>query len=182
MQKFEIKCDVLTKERKRVLAKNEIAAINKPMRAVIAIGGVWIFYYGTDADVPAEVQSVGAVFAVIGIAAIIFAVFAQLFKEMGFFYKCTKKGCFPAEVSVGKGGMFVRRGDPKKGADAAGVTSVNAERFFAFPEIEGVEDYGEYFKIIMSGGASALFLFKKDFGKGDPEAFKSYISDRHLRS
>jgi len=182
MQKFEIKCDELTKERKRALVKNEVVAINKPLRAVIAVGGVWIFYYGTDVNVPSAVQSVGVVFAVIGIVAIVFAIFGQKFMEMSYFSKSAKRGCFPAEVSVGKGGMFVRRRDPKKGAGSTGVTSVSAERFFAFPEIGGIEDYGEYFKIKLSGGAAALFLFKKDFGKGDPEAFKSYMSDRHLRS
>jgi len=163
--------------------EREVVVINKPMRAVIAVGGVWIFYYGTDYNIPDSVQPIAVIFAVIGIAAVLLAIFSQKLLEMRFFSKASKYGCFPAEVSIGEGGVFVRRRDTKKEAGTPGVTSVNAERFFAFAEVGKIEDYGNYYKLnLLREGASCVFLFKEDFGKGDPEAFKTFMADRHLRS
>ena len=180
--KFEIICKELTPERKRLLAEREVLTFSKPLRAVMAAGGVWIFYYGTSFDVPVLVQGVAYVFAAIGLAAVVMAIFSQKLMEMSYFYKTNKKGCFPASVSIGEGGVFVKRREPKKKTGTPGVTSVNAERFFAFPEVGEIEDYGDYFKMNLSGGTPGVFLFKEDFGKGDPEAFKVFISSRHLRS
>jgi len=175
---FEIVCKELTPARKRILAEREVPIFGKPLRAVVAVGGVWIFYYGTSFDVPAIVQGIAFIFTVVGIAAVLFAIFAQKLMEMNFFARAAKKGCFPAGVSVGEGGVFVRRREKKGASEPHGVTSVNAERFFAFAEVREIEDYGDCFKMNLSGGAVAIYLFKEDFGKGDPEAFKSFIASK----
>ena len=156
--------------------------MSKPLRGVIAVGGVWIFYYGTSFDVPEGVKGVAFVFAAIGIAAVLYAIFSQKISETLFFYKAAKRGSFPAGVSAGKGGLFIRRAKAKGSKETPGVTSVNAERFFAFAEIKGIEDHGDYYKIILPGEITGVFIFKEDFGKGDPEAFKDFISERHFRS
>ena len=182
MQKYEITCKELTPERKRILAEREVVTVSKPLRGVIAVGGAWIFYYGTSFDVPVAVQGIAHIFTAIGIAVILLAIFSQKLLEIRYFHNSAKKGSFPASVSVGKGGVFVKRRDTKKTNSASGVTSVNAERFFAFPEVGDVEDYGSYFKMNLKGKAAGIFLFKEDFGKGDPEAFVDYITDRYYRS
>ena len=176
---FEIICKELTPERKRILAEKEVVSINKPLRTVIAVGGAWIFYYGTG-DAPASMQKMSIVFTVIGIAAVLFAIFSQKILETGYFTKASKKGWFPGEASVGEGGVFIRRRDTKKTSEAPGVTSVNAEKFYAYTEVGKVADFGDYFKIeLLREKASGVFLFKEDFGKGDPETLKDFI---HIRS
>jgi len=162
---FEITCGELTPERKRVIAPREVVSIGKPLRLVIAIGGAWLFYYGTDFDAPAAMRAAATAFTVIGVAAILFAIFVHKFAEIRFFAKARKIGCFPESVSVGKGGMFVRR------ADAA-----NAERFYAYAEIGKIKEYEGHFKInLLYGEAPCLYIFKEDFEHGEPEAFVSFI-------
>ena len=185
VQKFEIKCRELTPERRKILAPFVEAVIGRPLRLVIAVGGAWLFYYGTSFNVPAGVQAVAIIFAVAGIAAILFAIFSQKLAEMRFFANAQKNGCFPEEVSVGKGGMFVRRRSvsgtksatsPKDARGNAGVTSVNAERFFSFSEIGKIREYDDYFKIgLPYGDADCVYIFKEDFEQGEPEAFIQFI-------
>ena len=175
---FKIVCKELTPARKRILAEREVPIFGKPLRAVIAVGGAWIFFYGTSFDVPTMVQGAAYIFTAVGIAAVLFAIFAQKLIEINWFAKAARKGCFPAEVSVGEGGVFVRRREKKGASGTPGVTSVNAERFFVFAEVGRIEDYGDCFKINLSGGSAYVYLFKEDFGKGDPEAFKSFIASK----
>ena len=176
---FEIICKELTRDRKTILAAKEVIAFSKPLRAVIAVGGAWIFYYGTSGDEPESVQYMAVVFAAVGIAAILIAIFMQKIREDGYFSKAAKEGCFPASVAVGEGGVFVRRGSGKKPKETLGVTSVNAERFFAFAEVGRLEDYEYYFKLNFTGGdIPAIFLFKEDFGEKTPEAFKTFIASK----
>jgi len=175
---FEIECKELTPGRKRVIAEWEVVPFNKPLRAVIAVGGAWIFFYGTSFDVPTMVQSVAFLFAAVGIAAVLFAIFVQKLIEMNFFSKAAKKGFFPAGVTVGEGGVFVRRREKKGAENTSGVTSVNAVKFYAFAEVGKINDYGDCFKLNLAGGTAGAFLFKEDFGKGDPEAFGSFIASK----
>ena len=176
---FEIRCKELTKERKKILAEREVMKVSKPMRGVMAAGGVWIFYYGTDANIPASVQVFATVFAIVGLTLVILAIFAQILVEMNYFSKSTKIGCFPAEVSVGKGGVFVKRRITKKDSEIKGVTSVNKEQFYAYAEVGKAEEYEYYFKLnLLREGTPSVFLFKEDFGKGDPEAFKLFINTK----
>ena len=180
---FEIICKELTPDRRKIIAAQEVAAVGKPLRGVMAVGGVWIFFYATDTGIPESVQSFAVVFAIVGLVMVLFAIFSQKLVEMRYFFRETRRGCFPASVSVKKGGVYVRRRETNEPEEKTGVTSVNAERFFAYPEVGVVEDYDRYFKLrLLSGGTPGVFLFKEDFAKGDPEAFEDYISDRHLRS
>jgi len=180
---FEIICKELTSDRRKIIAAQEVAAVGKPLRGVMAVGGVWIFFYATDTGIPESVQSFAVVFTIVGLIMVLFAIFSQKLVEMSYFFRETRRGCFPESVSVKKGGVYVRRREIDEPIENAGVTSVNAEKFFAYPEVGGVEDFGDYFKLrLLRGGTPGVFLFKKDFGKGDPEAFEEYISKRHLRS
>ena len=179
---FEIVCKELTKERKRIIAVHQVATLNKALRGVMAVGGVWIFYYGTSFDVPDGVESVAIAFAIVGITATLLAIFSQKLIEISFFSKAIKIGCFPKEVSVGEGGVFIRRRPAKNDSDTPGVTSVNAERFFTFFDIKNVDDFGDYFKMRLPEGHPGVFLFKEDFEKGDPEAFIDTMADRYFRS
>jgi len=197
---FEITCGELTPERKRAIAPREVVSIGKPLRLVIAIGGAWLFYYGTDFDAPAAMRAAATAFTVIGVAAILFAIFVHKFAEIRFFAKARKIGCFPESVSVGKGGMFVRRVDAASAsagrkasanasgggnsskatggafADSATAVSVNAERFYAYAEIGKIKEYEGHFKInLLYGEAPCLYIFKEDFEHGEPEAFVSFI-------
>ena len=178
---FEIICGELSKERKKILAKNEVVSINKALRAVMAVGGVWIFYYGTSFDVPEDVKSFAVVFAVVGLAAVLLAIFSQFLVETSYFSRAAKSGCFPAEVLVGEGGVFIKRRKSEKEKSTPGVTSVNDERFFAFPEIKDVSDCGDYFRMSLKE-SPGVFLFKEDFRKGDPEAFVNDLAERYYRS
>jgi len=198
---FEITCGELTPERKRAIAPLEVVSIGKPLRLVIAIGGAWLFYYGTDFNVPDATRGAAIAFTAIGVAAILFAIFVHKFAEIRFFAKARKTGCFPVGVSVGKGGMFVRRADAanasgkRRGAasasvkrrsaanvsgsagdDSATAVSVNAERFYAYAEIGKIKEYEGHFKInLLYGEAPCLYIFKEDFEHGEPEAFVSFI-------
>ena len=178
---YHIICGELTKERKRILAKQEVVSINKALRAVMAVGGVWIFYYGTSFDVPEDVRFFAVIFTVVGLAAVLIAIFSQVMVEMSYFSSAVKKGCFPAEVSVGEGGVFIRRRRSAKDKSTPGVTSVNDEKFFAFPEVKDVSDCGDYFRMSLKD-VPGVFLFKEDFEKGDPEAFVDDMAQRYYRS
>ena len=182
--KFDIVCKVLTPVRRRIIGEREIAYISKPLRAVIAVGGVWIFFYGTDFGVPEAVQYVANIFSVIGIAAVLYAVFSHKLSDISYFSKAIKKGCFPGGMTAGEGGVFVRRRETKETQEKSGVTSVNAEKFYAFAEIGKVSDFGDYFKVnLKRGDPEHIFLFKEDFGTGDPEVFKDFIlSRRNLKN
>jgi len=159
---FEIQCKILTPDRKRIIAEHEVVSINKPLRAVIAVGGVWIFYYGTSGEEPESVRYMAVVFAAIGLAAVLFAIFSQKLIETNYFRKAAKQGWFPESLKAGKGGIFV-----------------DEKRFFSYAEVGGVADYGDCYKIIfLRPGAPGVFIFKEDFGKGDPEAFKSFITEK----
>jgi len=186
MRKFEIECKELTAERKKILAEKEVPPFSKASRAVMAVGGAWIFYHGTRGDVPQSVQNMAVLFTVIGIATILLAIFMQKLIEIKYFSKATKNGWFPASVSIGKGGVFVRRRNTKKESEKPGITSVNAEKFFAYAEVGDVEEESNYFKLnFLRTDAPGVFLFKKDFGEGNPEAFIAYINskkDDHFRS
>jgi len=177
--KFEITCKVLTPERRRVVGQREVAYIGKPLRAVIAVGGAWIFFYGTGFDIPAAVQYAANIFTAVGIAAVLYGIFSHKLADIKYFSKALKKGCFPGGVSAGEGGVFVRRRDRTAAEEKTGVTSVNAEKFFAFAEIGKIDNYGEYYKVhLLRGEPPHIFLFKEDFGKGDPEVFKDFILSR----
>jgi len=176
---YRIVCKVLSSERRRILAEREVTTISKPLRGVMAAGGVWIFFYGTDADIPSSVLPIAIIFAAVGIVAVLLAIFMQKLLEIGYFSKAAKNGCFPAEVSVGEGGVFIKREDAENPPGTPVVTSVNAEKFFAFSEVGKIEDHGEYFKLnLFRGGETRVFLFKEDFEKGTPEAFKSFINTK----
>jgi len=176
---FEIICKELTSSRKNILSDLEVITFSKPMRGVMGVGGVWIFYSATSLDLPLGVKGIAGVFAAAGIAAVLMAIFAQKLIEISYFSKAAKKGCFPASVSVGEGGVFIRRRDTKKEAKKTEVTSVNAERFFAYAEVGKIEEYNDYFKMnFLRADTAGVFLFKEDFGKGDPEAFKMYINSK----
>ena len=173
----------MTAERKRLIAEQEVVVINKVVRGIMAVGGAWIFIYATGFDIPAAVKHIAVVFAAVGIAILMLAVFAQRLTEASYFSKAAKKGCFPASVLAGEGGVFIRRAPTKKDAETPGVTSVNAETFYAYSEVGPVEENKHYFKLnLKRAGAQGVFLFKKDFGKGDPEAFKAFISKQNQRS
>ena len=185
---YEIQCKELTPERRRLLAPREVASIGRPIRIILGAGGVYLFYYGTNGQAPAAFQNAAIAFSIIGIAAVLLAIFSQKLVDTRFFAKALKKGCFPSGASAGEGGVFVRRavgagssgaGAEGSGVGAEGVTSVNAERFFAYAEVGRVEEFDEYFKMsLLSGEAPGVFLFKEDFTKGDPEAFLAYIDSK----
>ena len=192
---FEIKCKELTPERRQALAPHEVAVIGRPIRLVLAAGGAYIFYYGTNGEAPPGFQSAAVAFSFVGIAAVLVAIFIQKLVDIRYFAKALKEGCFPAGVSVGEGGVYIRRadragtaGEGKAGAyvaeGAEGVESVNAVRFYAFAEIGRIEEYGEesrgYFKMSLPGGGGApgVFLFKEDFVNGDAEAFMTFIDSK----
>ena len=146
----------------------------------MAVGGAWIFYHGTSGDVPDSVKNMAVLFTVVGILLMLLAIFLQKLIEIRYFSKALKSGWFPAGVSVGKGGVFVRRRKTKKDAENTGVTSVNEEKFFAYAEIGDIEEVGEYYYKVcfLRNDAPGVFLFKKDFGEGDPEAFKAFIDSK----
>ena len=176
---FEIICKELTPERRKTIAPREVAPIGKPIRIILAAGGVYLFYYGTNGEAPPAFQTAANAFVAIGVAAILLVIFSPKLVEMRFFAKARKEGCFPTGVSVGEGGMFVRYAEKPDETGAKDVTSVNAERFFTFAEIGKLEDSGEYYKMsLLSGRAPGVFLYKKDFVKGDPEAFAAFIESK----
>ena len=176
---IEIECKELTPERRKILATREAASFGKPLRLVLAAGGAYIFYYGTKGEAPVAFQGMANLFAAVGIAAVLFAVFSQKLAEMHYFAKAAKKGCFPESVSVGEGGVFIRR---RSAGKASGIASVNAERFYAFAEIGEVEDLGDYIKLnLIHGNTSGIVIFKEDFGKENPEAFNTVIASRKRR-
>ena len=175
MRKFDITCGLLTPERRRLINENEVPVFSKPSRAVMAVGGAWIFYHGTSGDVPESVRNMAVLFTIVGILLMLLAIFLQKLIEIRYYSKAFKKGWFPAGVSVGKGGVFVRRRETEK----TDVTSVNAEKFFAYAEVGSIEDFKDYFKVnFLRADSPGVFLFKKDFGEGDPEALIAFIDSK----
>ena len=165
-QMFKIKCSPLTPARKKLLHTDDAVSINRPLRIVLAVGGAYIFYYGTKPDVPVMFQTVANIFVVIGIAAVLLAIFSQKLIEIRYFSYTLKKGCFPLSVSIGEGGMFIERG-------------ANAERFVAFAQIGRLEEKEAYFKIsLLYGDEPGIYIFKEDFEQGDPDDFASFIASK----
>ena len=115
---FEILCKELSPQRRQVLAPHEVAVVGRPIRLVLAVGGAYIFYYGTNGEAPAGFQSAAAAFSIVGIAAVLVAIFIQKLVEIRYFSKALKEGCFPAGVSVGEGGVYIRRAGNAGGSGA----------------------------------------------------------------
>ena len=178
-QMFEVICKELTPERRRILVSNEVAYVGKPIRILLAVGGVFLVYYGINGEALSVFQSATTIFSVVGIVAVLLAVFSQKLVEMRYFANALKAGCFPSGVSVGEGGIFVRRADRNGESGKTGVTSVNAEHFFAYAEIGKIEEFGEYFKMsLLSDWAPGVFLFKEDFEQGGTETFISFVESK----
>jgi hypothetical protein len=190
-------CGALTAERRRALASREVMVVGRPLRIILAAGGAYMFYYGTSGDEPLGLEPAANLFAAVGIAGVLLAIFLQKIVEVSYFTKALRAGCFPREVSVGEGGLYIvrmaaqdttsARGETgaqgaRSARGAAGknaVTSVNAERYVAFSEIGAIEDNEVYFKVHMRQSAlPVIFIFKEDFGQGEPEAFIPFISSK----
>jgi len=175
---FEIESKELTSGQKKVFTDKEGPPVSKPMRAVLGIGGVWIFYYATS-GVPESVQYFATLFAILGIIAVLMAIFIQLLMNISYVRSLKKQGCFPAGVTVKEGGMVVRNMIARGKAEASDVVSVNAEQFYTFAEIGKINDLSEYFKInLPRREGPGICLFKEDFREGDPEAFMAFIESK----
>ena len=182
---FEIICKELSPERRKLIASREVSSIGKPLRIVLAVGGAWLFYYGTDGEASVVFVMAANAFMAVGIAAVLIAIFSHKLVELSYFAKTKRAGCFPSSVSVGNGGVFIRRATGAVGATGSGqsaqpgVIRANAERFCAYAEIGEVEDQEDYFKLnLLSGDGPGVFLFKEDFEQGEPEAFISFFKSR----
>ncbi|MDR3364667.1 MAG: hypothetical protein LBS91_06970 [Clostridiales Family XIII bacterium] len=165
---FEIVCKELTPARKKELAGNEVSPIGKPFRLVLAVGGAYLFYYGTSGEAPSGFQSAATAFVVIGIAAVLLAIFSQKIIEGRYFAKATKAGCFPVGVTADDAGVAISH-----------AGNVGTHRTFSFSEIGKVEEVGTYFRLgLLRGEAPGVFLYKEDFAQGEPEAFASFIASK----
>jgi len=175
---FEINCNPLTPERRKLLSKNEIPPLSKAVRGILAAGGFYLFYYGTSPGIPDAVHGAAIAFAIGGLVAVVLAIFSQKLIELHYFSKAMRQGRFPKSVSVGEGGLFIKH----QGADAnaaTGITSVNAERFVAFAEVDMVEEQEAYLKVCLGYGKTPeIFLFNDDFVKGRPEALAAYLRSK----
>ena len=161
---FKITRGIFTTDRKNKVAVNEVFIVGRPTKIVIVAGGAYLFILGTSGDVPEAVASVAVIFTVLGIALVFLAIFIQLLINMRYISKVFKAGSFPEEVSVTEGGVYITGTGSK-------------EKFLPFSAVGTVEEQKEYFKIsLLSGSIPEIFIFKKDFGQGEPEAFKNYIS------
>jgi hypothetical protein len=184
---FKIVCGGLTPARRSLLAQREVVAIGRPIRIALAAGGAYMFYYGTSGDAPPSVAAIANIFAVVGIAAALLAIFSHKLAELSFFSKTQRKGCFPAEVLVGEGGVSVMRTDTagfgsrsKAGGEAMNeAVSNRGERIYAFSAIGNIEETDEYFKAgLVNDAVPCVYLFKEDFEQGAPEAFLSYLDSK----
>ena|GEM_PF-3416617 len=180
---FRIVCEAPARERKEILSRQEVKTIGRPLRLVTAVGGAYLFYYGTNGEATAQIQYIANIFAIIGIAAVILAIFSQKLSEIRYFSKAAKEGSFPAEVSVGEGGIYIRRAGradrPGKKSKAGGSGSDGAggsETYVPFSGIGDIDEQEEYFKVpLRACDIPGVFLFKKDFGQGEPEAFVDFV-------
>jgi hypothetical protein len=178
---FKIVCGGITPARRSLLAPREVVAIGRPSRIALAAGGAYMFYYGTNGDVPPSVTAIANIFAVVGIAAALLAIFSHKLAELSFFSKARRRGCFPAEVLVGEGGVSVSsRGEGGVSVSSRGEVGVSVsnhgERIYAFSSIGNIEETDEYFKVgFANDDVPCVYLFKEDFEQGAPEAFVSYL-------
>lgn len=161
---FKITRGIFTTERKNKVAGNEVFIVGRPTKIVLVAGGAYLFFLGTSGDVPEAVVSAAVIFTVLGIALVLVAIFIQLLINMRYISKAAGVGAFPEEVSVTEGGVYI-------------TGTGSNEKFLPFSAVGRVEEQKEYFKLnLSSGGIPEVFIFKKDFGQGEPEAFKNYIS------
>ena len=162
---FKIECKPLTPKRKKQISIREVPRIGRPIRVVFACGGVYLFFLGTDGSAPSSIAFVATLFAVVGIVAVLLAIFIQEIADMFYFSKAINKGSFPAGVIAGKGGLY--------------INTKSSERHIPFSGTGKVKEQEEYFKIpILTGDPSEVFLFKEDFEEGDPEAFLDYLRSK----
>jgi hypothetical protein len=95
------------------------------------------------------------------------AIFIQDLADMIYFAKASKKGCFPTEVTVSKGGFYTKTGTTKTGY---------TEKHAPLSGIGKIKEYEDFFKIpIRTGDAREVFLFKEDFETGEPEDLIDYF-------
>jgi hypothetical protein len=169
---FKITNKGMTRDRMKSISDKEVVNIGKIPRAIVAVGGAYMFFYGTGGDMPESVVPVAYLFAAFGIAAVLLAIFLPRIIELRHFTKIKNQGGFPSEVSVGEGGIYIDEG------------------FSAFSGIKGIAEYKDYFKLVLFGnsavkGASpapCLFLFKEDFEQGEPEVFIEYLLTKKSES
>ena len=162
---FKIECKPLTPIRKRQVSLQDAPRIGRPLRIVLVAGGAYLFFLGTDGSAPSEMAGVAVFFSVFGVAAVLMAIFIQLIVNMFFFAKATRKNSFPAEATVGEGGLY--------------INTKSAEKHIPFSQIGRIEEQEDYFKIPIRGeNPGEVFLFKEDFEKGDPEGFNDYFRSK----
>ena len=178
---YKIVCKLLTPERKKIIASLDVVAIGKPLRMVLAVGGAYIFYYGTNPNTPETVQGAAVLFSVVGIAMVLFAIFSQILKEMKYFAGAKKEGCFPDEVKAGKGGISIIY----KKTDRKIKEQAEKEQYYFYPQVENIEEHEKFLKLCLSGDENRksglshfVYIFKEDFEKGNPEAFISFINTK----
>jgi hypothetical protein len=159
---FKIDCKELTPERKKILAADEVMVVGRPLRIILAAGGVYMFFHGTSGEAALQQQYIAGTFTMFGIAAVLFAIFAQKLIEANYFAKARRSRCFPEGVSVAEGGVYIRRADK--------------ESYVSFSGVNTIEEKNDYFKIrFLQGDTASIFLFKNDFELGEPEAFVDYF-------
>ena len=154
---FKIVNKDLTSERKKRIAKFEVFDIGRPPRVIIAAGGAYMFLYGTGGDIPESVVPVAFIFAVVGILAVLLAIFLPGIIEASYFAKTRKQGSFPSEVLIRIGGIYID------------------EIFAAFSAVRKIEDRSDFFKVYLVSPIPCFFLFKEDFELGQPEAFIDFL-------
>ena len=168
---FKIDCKELTPERQKILAADEVIVVGRPLRIILAAGGVYMFFHGTSGEAALQQQYIASTFTVFGIVAVLFAIFAQKLMEENFFMKAKRSGSFPKGVSVAEGGVYIR-----KAAKKAENAETEKESYISFSGVNTIEEKKDYFKMrFLQGDIQSIFLFKKDFELGDPEAFVDYF-------
>ena len=177
---YKIECKPLTVDRKNQIASLEIPPLGRPLRIILAAGGAYIFYYGTSIGVPDAVKGIAVLFAAIGIAAVLLAIFSQKLIEIRYFIKLFKEGRFPSEVKAGEGGIALTY----KTIDKNTSESVEKERYFFYSQTGKTEDHGKFFKLWLTpdsadgkDGGFFVYIFKEDF-EGSPEAFLLFIESK----
>jgi len=162
---FKIESSPLTYERRRSITSQEVIKVGRPLRIVLVAGGAYLFFLGTDGSAPSSISYVATIFTVIGIVAVLLAIFIQMLADMFYFAKAARKGSFPAEVTIGEGGLY--------------INTKSAEKHIPFSQAGRVEEQEKYFKIpLRTGKFLEIFLFKEDFKKGDPEDFTAYLRSK----
>ena len=164
---YKIERRELSPDRKNLIAKKEAIKIGSPLKIVLVAGGAYLFFLGID-GVPPGMEYMAIVFACLGIAAVLVAIFIQWFFNTRYISKASKVGAFPEEVAISEGGFHIREAVKKAG-----------EKIIPFSRIGNVFEEEEYFRVILlDGSVSDIFLFKEDFREGDPEAFKDYLDSK----